>query len=67
MPFFALKKISFSLIMLELLSKLESIYDIVDNIKSFYINELIKKEKIIKQQQKYIKELEDFIEEYKIR
>lgn len=51
--------------MLEILSKLESIYDIVDNIKSFYINELIKKERIIKQQQKYIKELEDFIEEYK--
>jgi hypothetical protein len=54
-----------SYIMLEILSKLESIYDIVDNIKSFYINELIKKERIIKQQQKYIKQLEDFIEEFK--
>ena len=48
--------------MIEIISLLNKIFDLVKYIESYFIKELLKKDNIIKAQNKYIKDLENFIE-----
>lgn len=46
-----------------MLEVIKEVFKKLDIIESYYLKELQKRDKIIKQQQKYIKQLENFINE----
>ena len=51
--------------MIELITKINQIYEMMIDLKKQYDEEIKKKDIIIKSQQNYIKDLEKFIEEWK--
>lgn len=51
--------------MIELITKINQIYEMMKDLKKQYDEEIRKKDIIIKSQQNYIKDLEKFIDEWK--